>query len=377
MRFLYISTGSEHRRKTQTKYNFWRVRQPTWHHHYKCIEGGSTNKECNKKYVVKAIPKPSSDFEPHVSDPKNIFSSLKYLLIAFYKLSIPQAIFTRTLSTISASLLAVEKLSDISPLFFIGVLQAMIPFLFLDIYVTSVNQLFDIEIDKINKPYLPLASGEISFKTGVIVGASCLTLCICFGWIIGSWPLIWGLLFCLFVWTAYSIDVPLLRWKKHPLLAALCMIVTWAFIFPISFFYHMQTFVFKKPANFPRSLIFNVVFVSIFSVGMSLCKDIPDIEGDKTFGIYSLPARIGLKRVFWICVSLFEIAFGVALLMGATSSSSLWIKIVTGLGHAVLASILWFKAKSVDLRHNASIASFYFFIWKLLSIEYFFMPLIR
>ncbi|XP_029126043.1 glycinol 4-dimethylallyltransferase-like isoform X1 [Cajanus cajan] len=372
----YASKVSEHRRKTQ-QYNFWRVEQPTLNHHYKCIEGGSTNKECNRKYVVKGIPGPSSNFEPHAFDPKNIFDSVKYFLITFYKFSIPHASFTRILSTISASFLVVEKLSDISPLFFIGLLQAMIPFSFVEIYVNSLNQLFDIEIDKINKPYLPLASGEISFTTGIIVVASCLTLSIYFGWIIGSWPLIWGILICLFLWTAYSINVPLLRWKKHPLLAAMCMFVTWGFIFPTSIFFHMQTFVFKKPTIFPRSLIFNMVFVSIFFVGMALCKDIPDIEGDKAFGIYSLPARIGPKRVFWISVSLFETAFGVALLMGATSSSSLWIKIVTGLGHSVLASILWYKAKSVDLRCNASIASFYLFIWKLLSVEYFFIPLIR
>ncbi|TKY53078.1 Glycinol 4-dimethylallyltransferase [Spatholobus suberectus] len=81
-----------------------------------------------------------------------------------------------TLGTISASLLAVEKLSNISPLFFIGVLQVAIPYLFMGIYVAGVNQLCDLEIDKINKPYLPLACGQISFTTGVIVAASCLTL---------------------------------------------------------------------------------------------------------------------------------------------------------------------------------------------------------
>ncbi|XP_029125820.1 glycinol 4-dimethylallyltransferase isoform X3 [Cajanus cajan] len=255
--------------------------------------------------------------------------------------------------------------------------QVMVPHLFMDIYINGVNQLFDIEIDKINKPYLPLASGEISYKTGVIVVASSLTLSLCFGWIIGSWPLIWGLLSCFLIWTAYSIDVPLLRWKKYPLLAAMCMFVTWAFVCPIAFFLHMQTFVFKKPVVFPRSLVFVVVFISFYFVGMALYKDIPDIEGDKTYGINSLPTRIGLKRAFWISISLLEIPFGVALLAGATSSSHLWIKIITGFGHAALASLLWYKAKSVDLKSKASIASFYIFIWKVLSMEYFLMPFIR
>ncbi|XP_029125819.1 glycinol 4-dimethylallyltransferase isoform X2 [Cajanus cajan] len=339
----YVPKVLEHKSKTQIEHKFWRLRQPSLNHHYQCTGWGSTYQERSRKYDVKATPEPSFDSKRSASDSKNILDCVKSFLTAFYKLSIPVATITRILSIISASLLAVEKLSDISPIFFIGVLQVMVPHLFMDIYINGVNQLFDIEIDKINKPYLPLASGEISYKTGVIVVASSLTLSLCFGWIIGSWPLIWGLLSCFLIWTAYSID----------------------------------TFVFKKPVVFPRSLVFVVVFISFYFVGMALYKDIPDIEGDKTYGINSLPTRIGLKRAFWISISLLEIPFGVALLAGATSSSHLWIKIITGFGHAALASLLWYKAKSVDLKSKASIASFYIFIWKVLSMEYFLMPFIR
>ncbi|KAL9318963.1 hypothetical protein ACSQ67_015480 [Phaseolus vulgaris] len=282
----------------------------------------------------------------------------------------------RTLSTISASLLVVEKLSDISPLFFVGVLQAMLPHLFMDIYINGVNQLFDIEIDKINKPYLPLASGQISFTAGVIIVASSLTLSFWLAWSIGSWPLIWSLVLCFSLWTAYSINVPLLRWKRHPLLAAICIFASWAVIFPVTFFLHMQTFVLKRATIFPRSLIFVAVFMSFYTLGIALFKDIPDVDGDKTFGIQSLSARLGQKRVFWICVSLFEMAFGIALMAGLTSSSLL-VKIVVGLGHVVLASILWYQAKFVDLSSKASIRSFYMLIWKLLYVAYFLMPLIR
>ncbi|KAK7315367.1 hypothetical protein VNO77_33911 [Canavalia gladiata] len=48
-----------------------------------------------------------------------------------------------------------------------------------------------------------------------------------------------------------------------------------------------------------------------------------------------------------------------------------------GLGHAFLASVLWYHAKSVDLESNASTNSFYAFIWKLLSAEYFLLPFTR
>ncbi|RDX91212.1 Glycinol 4-dimethylallyltransferase, partial [Mucuna pruriens] len=422
----YASKASQHERKTQIEYKFLRFQQPNLNHHNKCIEGRSAQNECDGKYVVKVTSRPYFHYEPHASYPKIILDFAKKFLAAFFMFSSPYAMTTQTLSMISTSLFVVKKLSDISPLFLVGVLQAVVPHLFMGIYVAGVNQLCDLEIDKINKPYLPLASGQISFTTGVIIAASCLILVsykfvlsimiffkmsfihiekeglsfysllqsFWLGWTISSWPLIWGLLLTCLIWTAYSINVPLLRWKGHPLLATMCIFATWAIIFPISCFLHMQTIVFKRPTIFPSSLIFVVAFMSFYSVGIALCKDIPDIEGDVIFGIYSFSARLGKKRVcssnttsqhnwlcppiyslvFWICVFLFEMAFGVIFLVGATSSY-LWIKIVTGLGHVVLASVLWYQAKSTNLSSKASITSFYMFIWKLLCVEYFLMPL--
>ncbi|RDX64023.1 Glycinol 4-dimethylallyltransferase, partial [Mucuna pruriens] len=363
------SKASQCKRKTQIEYNGLRFQQPSLNHHYKCIEGRTTYQECNKKYVVKAVSKSSFDVEP----PTN---SIKNLLAALYKFSYPYVIIGITLCAISSSLLAVEKLSDISPSFFIGVLQAVVPQLFVEIYASAVNQVFDFEIDKINKPHLPLASGQLSFTTVVIIAASILTLSFLLSWIIGSWPLIWNAILIALIWTAYSINVPLLRWKRHPLLAAMCMVSSWGFVLPITFFLHMQTFVLKRPIVIPRSLMFMVLFLNFYSVGMALAKDIPDVEGDKAYGIDTFSVRLGQKRVFWICISLFEMAFGVAILAGVTSSY-LWIKIVTGMGNVVLALVLWYQAKSIDLSNKASIGSFYMLIWKLLYTAFFFMALIR
>ncbi|MFS8005578.1 putative homogentisate phytyltransferase [Helianthus anomalus] len=73
----------------------------------------------------------------------------------------------QVLSIISISLLAVQRLSDLTPSFFLGVLQAVIGGCLANLYVVGLNQLSDIEIDKVNKPYLPLASGELSVKAGI------------------------------------------------------------------------------------------------------------------------------------------------------------------------------------------------------------------
>lgn len=96
---------------------------------------------------------------------------------------------------------------------------------------------------QVNKPYLPLASGEYSIGTGVTIVTSflftvsgsilCLEQYFCkitlfceelfiseqimilflllqsfwLGWVVGSWPLFWALFISFILGTAYSVDV--------------------------------------------------------------------------------------------------------------------------------------------------------------------------
>ncbi|WVY97024.1 hypothetical protein V8G54_029175 [Vigna mungo] len=160
---------------------------------------------------------------------------------------------------------------------------------------------------------------------------------------IGSTALIWNFVLCTTLWTCYSAN----------------------------------TFVLKRPLVFTRSLIVTLLFMSFYSTALALAKDIPDVEGDIKYGVDTFAARLGQKKVFWICVFLFEMAFGVAFLAGASSSSPSWIKLVTCLGNAVLGSILWDQTKYVDMRNPASTRSFYSFTWKLMMGSNVLLPLIR
>ncbi|XP_014511539.1 glycinol 4-dimethylallyltransferase-like [Vigna radiata var. radiata] len=371
------SKASKHNIKAQIQYNPLRFQQSPLNHHYKSIEKGATYEERNRNYVVKAVTVPSSESESEDSNSKNIVDSVKNFMAVLYQFIYPYAMYGRSSAAISASLVAVEKLSDISPLFFIGLLQALIPHLFMDLYVNGVNQVFDFEIDKINKPYLPLAAGKISFRNSAIIIALSAILGLGLNLMIGSPALIWNFALCTTSWTCYSANLPFLRWKQNPVLASLLMFVTWAYIFPITYFFHMQTFVLKRPLVFTRSLIVTLLFLSFYSTGIALAKDIPDVEGDIKHGVNSFSASLGQKNVFWICVVLYEIAFGVGFLAGASSSSPFWIKLVTCVGNVVLGSILWYQTKYVDVRNPASTRSFYSLNWKLLTGAYVLLPLIK
>ncbi|XP_021724962.1 homogentisate phytyltransferase 1, chloroplastic-like [Chenopodium quinoa] len=330
----------------------------------------------SRKRLVVACRGQSLESEPNTYEPKNIWNSVINFLDAFYRFSRPHTVIGTALSIVSVSLLAVQKLSDFSPMFFTGMLEAIIAALFMNIYIVGLNQISDIEIDKVNKPYLPLASGEYSTGTGIFIVTSFAILSFWLWSVVGSWPLFWALSVSFVLGTAYSINLPMLRWKRSAVVAAMCILVVRAIIVQIAFFLHMQTHVFGRPAIFSRPLIFATAFMSFFSVVIALFKDIPDMEGDRIFGIRSFTVRLGQKRVFWICISLLQIAYAVAILVGA-SSSFLWSKLITVVGHGILAAMLWRSANSTDLSSKVAITSFYMFIWKLFYAEYLLIPLVR
>jgi UbiA prenyltransferase family len=76
----------------------------------------------------------------------------------------------------------------------------------------------------VNKPYLPLASGEMSLRTGAAIVAATGAAALALGAAAGSWPLMATLVGSLLLGIAYSVDVPLLRWKRFPVVAASCIL---------------------------------------------------------------------------------------------------------------------------------------------------------
>nr|CAB3470995.1 unnamed protein product [Digitaria exilis] len=228
----------------------------------------------------------------------------------------------------SVSLLPVKSLDDLSVTVLWGFLEALASALCMNIYVVGLNQLFDIEIDKVNKPNLPLASGEFSVATGVLLVVAFLAMSISIGVRSKSAPLMCALLVSFLLGSAYSIDVPLLRWKRHPFLAAFCILVVRAILVQLAFFTHMQQHILKRPFMPTRSVVFATFFMCCFSAVIALFKDIPDVDGDRDFGIQSLSVRLGQHKVYGLCINILMAAYAAAILVGA-SSANLYQKIAT------------------------------------------------
>ncbi len=106
-----------------------------------------------------------------------------------------------------------------------SILWALLPSGLINVYITGLNQVTDVEIDKINKPYLPIAAGQLSPLLATAVVLLSLVAGLGLGFLpsaYGSRALVFVLLASAFLGTSYSL--PPLRLKRFPILAALCII---------------------------------------------------------------------------------------------------------------------------------------------------------
>jgi len=173
----------------------------------------------------------------------------------------------------------------------------LLPSLLMNIYITGLNQITDVEIDRINKPTLPIASGELSRRGAIII----VTLSLLLSLIMGiSHPMYTTAGFNLALWgsmilgTLYSL--PPFRLKRFPLMAALCIVAVRGTIINSGFFAHAKSAVFTlhdvhtvnslsflssfmDPKCILSSLyfaIFGTVIGKISNVDMNICiKNVP------------------------------------------------------------------------------------------------------
>jgi homogentisate phytyltransferase / homogentisate geranylgeranyltransferase len=238
-----------------------------------------------------------------------------------------------------------------------------------NVYIVGLNQLEDVEIDRINKPDLPLASGEFSRRQGIVIVAVAGVLAL--GLAASQGPfLLATVVSSLGIGTAYSL--PPVRLKRFPFWAALCIFGVRGVIVNLGLFLHFQSLL-GQGTTIPASVWALTAFVVLFTFAIAIFKDIPDIEGDRQYQIITLTLRLGTRRVFtlslWVLALCYLGMIGVALLgLPGVQTSGLI------LSHLGLLGVLGWRSRGVNLADKRAIAAFYQFIWKLFFLEYLIFP---
>ena len=184
-------------------------------------------------------------------------------------------------------------------------LPTLAPALLMNLYITGLNQLTDVDIDKINKPYLPVAAGALKHSHGTAIVAGSLLMSL-FLSRTASWPMKFVLLGSCILGSLYSL--PPFRLKRFPLLAAFSIFVVRGALVNIGFFLEakLQVVGVREIVNegilaacvrFPE-VVALATFFSLFGIVIAVIKDVPDVRGDKMYAIPSFSVQFGARTAF-------------------------------------------------------------------------------
>mmetsp|Transcript_13601 Transcript_13601/g.24392 ORF Transcript_13601/g.24392 Transcript_13601/m.24392 type:complete len:378 (+) Transcript_13601:55-1188(+) len=343
---------------------------------FQTLNSHNTSSKCIKKHALISMNTPSASVS--FSDKNNEDENLKNnqrkrggkraFLNAFYKFTRPHTIRGTILGAFAG---CVRALMDTRT----GILLELIPraiagliaLLAANAFIVGINQIYDEDIDKVNKPFLPIASGDLSKKRAWILIALCAILGLsivytCFSSLISGLYAI-GML----IGVLYS--VPPFRWRNNPFLAAISISFARGFLLNFGV-YHATLAALGLPFTWSPPIGFLAVFMTIFATVIALSKDLPDIEGDKQFKVNTFATRMGTDKLSNVVTGLLMSDYVFACLFALVAQQGAIRKPVMILGHLVLASVLMYERKRLVTSDNNSIKQFYKGIWRLFYSEY-------
>ena len=244
-----------------------------------------------------------------------------------------------------------------------------------NVYIVGLNQVEDIAIDRINKPHLPIASGEFTKRHAqqlvLLAGVGAIALSL----FSQNVFLILTVVSSLIIGTAYSL--PPIRLKRFPFWASMCILVVRGAIVNLGLYLYFATEMGLARA-IPARVWALTLFVLVFSFVIAIFKDIPDLEGDRQFNISTYTLRLGQKTVFSMARWVLTVCYGGLIAAGPflPGVNAPFLMVTHGIG--ILC--FWWLSRRVDLdttpvKKDISYPSFYQFIWKLFFIEYLIFPL--
>jgi homogentisate phytyltransferase/homogentisate geranylgeranyltransferase len=285
-------------------------------------------------------------------------------LRAFVRFTRPHTITGTSASVLGLYLIALAY-NHFPPTPWARLLLTLLCTLGANVYIVGLNQITDVAIDRLNKPYLPLASGAFTRRTAwtLVLGSLLLSLLLAL-WL-GPYLLITVLVSTL-IGSAYSL--PPLRLKRFHFWAAASIFSVRGVVVNLFLFLHFDTML-GGAAQIPAHIWALTAFVVGLSLVIAWFKDIPDMKGDDRFHIATLSLRLGPQRVFNLGLLLLALCYLGLILAGVLGLPHVNRPLFVLL-HLLPALLLWWRGHKVDPRDASAVAGFYLFIWALFYAEY-------
>ncbi|MCZ7671793.1 MAG: UbiA family prenyltransferase [Chloroflexi bacterium] len=167
-------------------------------------------------------------------------------------------------------------------------------------------------------------------------------------------------LIIMFIGTIYS--VPPLRLKRFSLWAAISIALARGIIANVGVALHYN-YVFGGLVDFsPATLVVMAAFFFGFGLVIAIYKDIPDLIGDKAYGIQTFTVKLGPKRAFNLGRLILTIGY-TGVMIVAVSRLPQPDGVLLLVAQMVSLTLFWLISSRVDPRQKRSIAHFYLFLW--------------
>jgi 4-hydroxybenzoate polyprenyltransferase len=181
----------------------------------------------------------------------------------------------------------------------------------------ALNQIYDLDIDRVNKPTRPLPSGRLTIAQTWLFTDITYALALSLAWLVqphGRHECFW--LVAVAVVCTYIYSVPPLRTKRLGIWANITIAIPRGMLLKVAGWSSVKTISGVEP------WYIGAIF-GLFLLGATTTKDFADMEGDRRGDCRTLPIQYGVRRAAWMISPSFVIPFAM-IPLGA------WLHVLTG-----------------------------------------------
>ena len=167
----------------------------------------------------------------------------------------------------------------------------------------ALNQIYDLEIDRVNKPKRPLPSGRLDLRSAWIFTLVTYGIALLLAWFVapgGRHECFWIVITATMITVLYS--APPFRTKRLGIWANVTIAIPRGVLLKVAGWSAVKTVVAVEP------WYIGSIF-GLFLLGASTTKDFADMEGDARGGCRTLPIIYGVRRAAWMISPSFVIPF--------------------------------------------------------------------
>jgi len=163
----------------------------------------------------------------------------------------------------------------------------------------ALNQICDLEIDRINKPDRPLPGGRLSVRAAGVFSAVCFALALALAAVLG-WQVLVVVAGGAIAVAAYS--APPTRTKRFPIVSNLTIALARGLLLPVAGWAVVSGIDRPEPWY-----LGGITF--LFILGAASTKDFNYVEGDRIGGVTTLPIKYGSRRAAQIIAPFLVLPF--------------------------------------------------------------------